>query len=56
MTIMDYLGSIGMVSFNVEEDHKRKVTLIRTSRALTTDERKRCEELAYGMRVEFKVG
>lgn len=41
MTLLDYLMSIRHLvgDFNIEEDHRRKNTVIRTSKALTEEQK-----------------
>lgn len=46
MTLLNYLASLGIGQFNIEEDHKMKVTIVRTSRALTDEQKAEVERLA----------
>lgn len=55
MTLLSYLSSLGLGQFNIEEDHKMKVTIIRTSRVLTEEQKTEVEKLAP-FRVSFIVG
>lgn len=56
MRLLDYLMSLGIGEVNVEEDHKIKIVLVRTRKALTPEQQEKCKTfIASPMGVQFVV-
>lgn len=57
MAILNYLASIvpAIALYNVDEDRKRMVITVKTSRELTEEQKEECRELGFGMNVDFRV-
>ncbi len=43
MNLLHYLMSLGIGEVNVEEDHKIKVTIVRTKKMLTDEQKEKCK-------------
>lgn len=55
MKLLDYLMSLGLGEVNVEEDHKIKMMIVRTSRELTPEQKAQCEEHVMGLTIRYVV-
>ncbi len=55
MNLLHYLMSLGIGEVNVEEDHKIKITIVRTKKMLTPEQQEKCKTFIHGMGVQFVV-
>lgn len=55
MKLLEYLMSLNIGEVNIEEDHKIKMMVVRTSRELTPEQKVQCERMIYGLGVKYVV-
>lgn len=55
MNLLHYLMSLDIGEVNVEEDHKIKITIVRTKKLLTDEQKEKCKTFIHGMAVQFVV-